>query len=320
MTLEQAEVLSHVRQHFGAACAIESFVQFKGGARKQVFFLKLSNPNLPCVMYLWHNAENYFAERVAGGFEETQTDENAPALFLTNTQYLLANGVHVPRVLHAGTVDSGHRFAFVEQIIGADFNAFAAAADASARHVVLAQISAQLATLHSIQRAYPGALQDTPAAPKAPPDATLARALLEIDATAEAQPLVAAQRAQIRAKLQALWTPLAGRSTYHLLHGELAGSHVLVRESDLAVYFVDIEGIHFGDLEAEHTFLQLIYGADYRYLARADLDPARMAFYKFAMHVSLVYAGSCFMLRGFHDQPWAEALFKGHLTQILNSL
>ena len=95
---------------------------------------------------------------------------------------------------------------------------------------------------------------------------------------------------------------------------------MLVRESDLAVYFVDIEGIHFGDLEAEHTFLQLIYGADYRYLARADLDPARMAFYKFAMHVSLVYAGSCFMLRGFHNQAWAEALFKSHLAHVLNSL
>jgi len=100
----------------------------------------------------------------------------------------------------------------------------------------------------------------------------------------------------------------------------LAGSHVLVRESDQAVYFIDIEGIHFGDLESEHTFLQLIYGADYSYLVRADLDPARMAFYKFAMHVSLVYAGSCFMLRGFHDQAWAESLFKGHFARVLNSL
>ncbi len=229
MTLDQAEVLSHIHQHFGADCTIESFVQFKGGARKQVFFLKLRNPNRPCVMYLWHNAENYFAERVAGGFEETQTDETAPALFLTNTQYLLENGVNVPRVLHAGTVASGHRFAFVEQIIGSDFNAFAAVADTSARHVVLAQISAQLATLHSIQRAYPGALQDRPVAQKAPQDAILARALLEVDATAEAQPTVAAQRAQIRDKLHALWVPLATRSTYHLLHGELAGSHVLVQ-------------------------------------------------------------------------------------------
>jgi hypothetical protein len=112
----------------------------------------------------------------------------------------------------------------------------------------------------------------------------------------------------------------------HLLHGELAGSHVLVRQSDQAVnevdavYFVDIEGIHFADLESEHTFLQLIYGADYHFLARPDLDPARMAFYKFAMHVSLVYAGSCFLLRGFHDLPWAERLYTGHLAQVLHSL
>ncbi len=114
--------------------------------------------------------------------------------------------------------------------------------------------------------------------------------------------------------------PLAPRSTYHLIHGELAGGHVLVQQSDQAVYFVDIEGIHFADLEFEHTFLQLIYAADYRTLARPDLDPARMAFYKFAMHVSLVYAGSCFMARGFHDQAWAERLFTGHLAHVLNSL
>ena len=70
----------------------------------------------------------------------------------------------------------------------------------------------------------------------------------------------------------------------------------------------------------EHTFLQLICGADYHYLARADLGAGRMAFYKLAMHVSLAYAGSCFMLRGFYDQSWAEAFFKGHLAHVLNSL
>src|SRR5690606_34809552 len=118
-----------------------------------------------------------------------------------------------------------------------------------------------------------------------------------------------------------LWAQLTPRSTYHLLHGELAGNHVLVRAKDHAVYFIDIEGIHFADLESEHTFLQMIYGeADYRYLTRSNLDPARMAFYKFAMHVSLAYAGSCFMLRGFHDLAWAEGLFRRNVREMLESL
>lgn len=327
MTLDQTEALSHIRQYFGPACAIENLTQFKGGARKQVFFLQLQNPPTQCVMYLWHNAENYFAERVAGGFEETQTDDKAPALFLTNTHYLLAQGVNVPRVLHTGTMDSGHRFAFVEQIMGTDYDKFAATASDRDRQAVLAQISTQLAKLHALQRDYPGGLLDTPAdQSKAPQETTLARALLEVTATAAERPQVAAHQAQISAKLHALHAALTPRSTYHLLHGELAGSHVLVQQNDPsvndvdAVYFVDIEGIHFADLEAEHTFLQLIYGADYHYLARTDLDPARLAFYKFAMHVSLVYAGSCFLLRGFHDLPWAERLFTGHLAQVLNSL
>ncbi|MCX6048311.1 MAG: phosphotransferase [Chloroflexi bacterium] len=327
MALDPNEVLLHVRHCFGATCDIESFVQFKGGARKQVFFLQLRNPSVQCVMYLWHNAENYFSERVAGGFEATQTDDKAPDLFLTNTRYLLAQGINVPRVLYAGVVASGHRFAFVEQIIGADFNTFVAALDAAAKHALLLQIRDQLAKLHAQQRDYPGGLLDLPGdQSQTPQDVILARALLEVAATSEVRPAVAEQQTQISAKLRALRAPLAPRSSYHLLHGELAGSHVLVQQSDqagnevAAIYFVDIEGIHFADLEFEHTFLQLIYGADYRYLTRTDLDPARMAFYKFAMHVSLVYAGSCFMLRGFHNLPWAESLFKGHLAQILNSL
>lgn len=32
------------------------------------------------------------------------------------------------RVLYAGTMESGHRFAFVEQIMGTDYDKFAAAA------------------------------------------------------------------------------------------------------------------------------------------------------------------------------------------------
>jgi hypothetical protein len=259
MTLNQTEVLFQVRLCFGTACNIESFRQFKGGARKQVYFLRLSHPNTQCVMYIWNNEANYFAERVAGGFEETQTDEQAPALFLSNTPYLLENGVNVPQLLYSGTVDSGHHFAFVEQIIGSDFNAFAATASDPERQAVLRQISAQLARLHALPRVYPGALQAGPDDQyKLPQDAILDRAFLEVEATAEAQLLVAEHRQQIRDKLQALWAQISPRSTYHLVHGELAGSHVLVRERDQTVYFVDIEGLHCADLEFEHTFRQWV--------------------------------------------------------------
>jgi Phosphotransferase enzyme family len=321
MTLDQNEVLRQVRQAFGTACQVESFRQFKGGARKQVFFLQLRNPDLQCMMYVWHNVENYFAERVAGGFEETQSDANAPILFLTNTRYLLDQAINVPQVLHSGTLASGHQYAFVEQIEGANFNTFAASATADERSAVLNQMNRQLTRLHRLTRPYPGPLVETEKKlHEAPQETTLKRALLEIEVTAQAQAEVTPHLQPIRDKLQSLWAQVTPRTTYHLLHGELAGNHVLVRAHDQAVYFVDIEGIHFADLEAEHTFLQMIYGTDYRYLTRSDLDPARMAFYKFAMHISLTYAGSCFMLRGFHDLAWAESLFKRNVREMLNSL
>ena len=118
MTLDHTEILTQVQRCFGTACQLESVVQFKGGARKQVYFLALNHPQTSCVMYIWHNVDNYFAERVDGGFEETQSDAQAPALFLAHTRYLLDLGVNVPQVLHAGILASGHHFALVERVGG----------------------------------------------------------------------------------------------------------------------------------------------------------------------------------------------------------
>jgi aminoglycoside phosphotransferase (APT) family kinase protein len=273
-------------------------------------------------MYIWHNVDNYFEERVDAGFEETQSDDQAPALFLANTRYLLGLGVNVPQVLYADILDSGHHFALVERVIGTDLDKFSANATEAERHTVLNRLNDQLLKLHAVTRTYPGSPQAEPDDQRHPPqDRTLARAFLEVDATAEAQPTVADYRQPIRDRLRALHAEIAPRSTYHLIHGELAGGHILIRAGDHAVYLVDIEGLHFNDLEAEHTFVKWVYSAaDYQPLARADLDPTRMAFYKFAMHVSLVYAGSCFMRRGFYDQPWAERMFKRNLSEVLNTL
>lgn len=214
----------------------------------------------------------------AADFEETQSDENAPALFLTHTRYLHEHAISVPQILHHGRLDSGHHYAFVEQINGSGFDTFAASASELERHTVLTTIGAQLAKLHAIERSSPGALVDPLGKIGSPPqERALQRALLEMEATAQAQAEVTPYRQQIHDKLQSLWAQLTPRSTDHLLHGELAGNHVLVRAKDHAVYFIDIEGIHFADLESEHTFLQMIYGeTDYHYLTRSGLDPARI--------------------------------------------
>ncbi|MEZ4860160.1 MAG: phosphotransferase [Caldilineaceae bacterium] len=322
MEIVETELLFHLQQCFGAECQLVDTTQFKGGARKQIYFLTLHNPDLPCVLYLWHNADNYFAERVAGGFEETQSDEKAPALFQAHTQLLRSHGVNTPEILYTGKFASGYHFALVERIMGGDFDHFIATATPAERRAVCRQIHEQLTRMHGLTRAYPGAPQDRfTAQDELPQERALQRALLEVNATAAVEASVAARKAEICARLQVLRSQIAPRTSYNLLHGELPGGHVLVRSSDQAVYFVDIEGIHYGDLESEHTFLKWVYAAeDYQYFARPDLEPARMAFYKYAMHVSLTYAGSCFIRRGFHDLAWAERLFERNLGEVLSQL
>ncbi|MEZ4712738.1 MAG: phosphotransferase [Caldilineaceae bacterium] len=322
MSFEPSELLVHLQQCFGVKCQLVDATRFRGGARKQVYFLMLHNPDTSCVLYLWHNTDNYFAERVAAGFEETQSDDKAPALFLAHTHLLQNHGVNTPAVLQTGKLANGHHFALVERIEGGDFDNFIASATPIERRDVCKRIHDQLIRMHGLTRSYPG-LPHEPFTDhhELPQDRALQRALLEVHATAAAEAVVAARKAEICARLQALHAQVTPRTSYSLLHGELPGGHVLVRSSDQTVYFVDIEGIHFGDLESEHTFLNWVYAAeDYQYFARPDLEPARMTFYKFAMHISLTYAGFCFTRRGFHDQAWAQRLFKRNLHEVLQQL
>ena len=322
MSFERSELLVHLQQCFGAQCRLVDATQFKGGARKQVYFLTLHNPDSSCVLYLWHDANNYFAERVAAGFEETQSDDKAPALFLAHTQLLQSHGVNTPAVLRAGKLASGHHFALVERIEGGDFDNFITSATPAARQAVCKRIHDQLLRMHGLTRSHPG-LPHEPSTDHAelPEERAFQRALFEVHATAEAEAVVSAHKAEIGARLQTLRAQVAPRTSYNLLHGELPGGHVLIRSRDRSVYFVDIEGIYYGDLESEHTFLKWVYAPeDYQYFARPDLEPARMAFYKFAMHISLTYAGSCFIRRNFHNQAWAQRLFERNLDEVLQHL
>jgi hypothetical protein len=70
---------------------------------------------------------------------------------------------------------------------------------------------------------------------------------------------------------------------------------------------IDIEGVMFFDIEWEHVFLELRFGAGYSHFRRNDLDADRVRFYRLALYLSLV-AGPLRLLDG--DFPERQAMLE----------
>lgn len=317
----EREVLQPLRQVFGNRCEIAGVEQFKHGARKQVFFIDLKQPQDRCVLYIWHDLNHYFSERE--GIDTTQSDASAPTLFKVNAAYLLKNSINVPRIYHMGQLASGYDFALVEFIAGGNFTEFATDASPSARNTVLKQIGAMTRKLNHTQRDYPGTLLDISSQQsQSCIEITLQRALLELAAASETHKNVAKHKMRIEHKLRELSAHLAPRTTYHLIHGELGLEHILIRKADQTVYFIDIDGLKFFDVEVEHAFMKVRFSTPIyeQYFMREDLDIARMEFYEFALYVSFIYAGTRFILKNYEDQEWAQGLFSSNLAKVLKSL
>jgi hypothetical protein len=117
---------------------------------------------------------------------------------------------------------------------------------------------------------------------------------------------VAAARARLAGVTRELFAAVRPRTDHRLIHGELGPDHVLVDEDGQPV-LIDIEGLMFFDVEWEHVFLELRFGEHYPALRPAGLDEERLAFYRLAMHLSLI-AGPLRLLDG--DFPDREPMMR----------
>jgi hypothetical protein len=147
----------------------------------------------------------------------------------------------------------------------------------------------------------------------------LARALRDIDEACRRRAELAPVHDELVALAHERAAAVRPRADHRLIHAELGPDHVLIAD-DGAPVLLDIEGAMFFDLELEHVFLRLRFGDAYRWLARDDLDDARMALYELAMHVSLV-AGPLRLLDG--DFPHRDGMLDivrwnvGHTLELL---
>lgn len=312
------EVTEHARQVFGASCGCESLTAFVAGVRKQTFVAQLRDPSLRVLVIVWQNLGHYFREREAAGFEESQSDVVAPERFRAHTEQLLGLGIPVPPLLYSARLDSGHAMAFVQWIDGLDFERFVGEASPGERVVVMERLRAAINHLHVVERDFPGSLSAGRLESfVSPEDESMAVAEVEVTSVAATHREMGAIAPRILDHLRVLHAQVKPRSRFRLLHGELDPSHILIRRSDHAIFLVDLEGVQFGDVEAEHAFLRWRFAPeDYALLDRADLDPARLAFYTFRMHVSLVYAASRLLMGGHPARNLASEMFAANLAEV----
>jgi hypothetical protein len=250
------------------------------------------------IRYLWAATENYWPPDPSSS-DGVFADASGPGLFLGAHALLDSLAVRVPRVYQ---VDGNA--ALVEDVPGGTLEALLER-DPEAGRACVDRLAAAVRVLHG--ETAPGygrlaALVDDPPAP----DVVLDRALRHLDEASRRVERIGAVRDALTDRLHALHGHVAPRAGYSLIHGELGPDHVLVDASGAPV-LIDIEGLMYFDVEWEHVFLELRFGAEYARLRAPDLDGHRLRLYRLAMYLSLV-AGPLRLLDG--DFPDREPMLR----------
>jgi aminoglycoside phosphotransferase (APT) family kinase protein len=130
---------------------------------------------------------------------------------------------------------------------------------------------------------------------------------------------VADARGRLEEALHSLAEPIEPRVAWALVHGELGPDHILLDRRGEPV-LIDIEGARYFDVETEHVWMRMRFGAQYAMLSRGGLDEDRLRFYQLCMHVNLV-AGPLRIAGTSHpEREWFRDLAERHLQRALHLL
>jgi Phosphotransferase enzyme family len=285
----------------------------RGGTTKGVYRITFDDEST-AIVYIWDDTENYWP--AATGQIEATPDVD---LFAAAHRRLSDLGVRVPAVYLID--DSQTRYpaavAVVEDIRGGTLEDLLRR-DPPAAEPTLIRLAEALRVMRQDTSDTWGRIGGPPMG-RPYVDVTLDRALGDLAETRPRDTRIAEAADRLADRLRRLAADVRPRAGYSLTHGELGADHVLVAQDGQPV-LIDIEGLRFRDVEAEHTFLRLRFGEHYDWLRADGLDERRMAFYTLAMHLSLV-AGPLRLLDGdFPDRAFMADIAEVNLRQALACL
>ncbi len=309
LTADSDSMAALVRSVFGTDRRLDRLDRLRGGSKKGVYRLGLDDGST-AIAYVWDDSENYWSH--LDGDDDRSDPFSAASgldLFSASHERLGSAGLRVPELYLLDSSRSQYRFdvAVVEDIRGGTLEALLRDRPTARAQRVLGRFASELERMHAVRAGRFGKVAHVTAGGTG--KGTCEQIVL---ARAEADLAEAALRVErvagVRVELDDLLGRLAGavrpRREYTLIHGELGPDHALVDDEDRPV-LIDIEGLMFFDLEWEHAFLRMRFGADYQALGREGLDQDRLRFYTLALHLSLV-SGPLRLLDG--DFPHREAM------------
>ncbi|WP_018548305.1 hypothetical protein [Streptomyces sp. LaPpAH-108] len=305
-----------LREALGPRAEAVGVERLRGGSKKGVYRVHLDGTGpATVIVYRWAPDEDFWPEPAGEPRPDPLTPATGLAPYLAAHHTLRQAGVRTPDLLHAtdpgaiapgtptpapGTAD----LAVVADLPGGTLESLLTA-DPTRAATPLAELARALDHMRHAQAPHYGSVaRPHPADPAPAEQLVLDRALRDLAEAARRDPTIHPAHDRLAARLHDLRAHVRPRITYGLVHGELGPDHVLL-DTDGHPVLIDIEGLLHFDVEWEHTFLRLRFGAHYDHLARRDLDPDRLALYALAQHLSLV-AGPLRLLDG--DFPDREAM------------
>jgi hypothetical protein len=312
-----------VREVFGSDRRIVGVDRLTGGSKKGVYRVALDDRS-SAVVYVWNAEEDYWDGLLADASKDPESvfaHSSGLDLFEAATRRLEAVGARSPRLLFA---DRSRRLypgeiAVAEDIAGGTLQALLER-DPDAGKATLGQLAEMVRTMHRYRAPAFGkvAFVDGGGVPKGGTceAAHLEGALADIGYAASRDARAAEGRERLEEKLHALYGRVEPRAEFGLVHGELCAEHTLVGPRGEPV-LIDIEGLMYFDVEVDHTWMRMRFAEHYPPLHDPDLDPARMAYYQYTMHLGLVGGPMRIAEGDFPNRQWMLDLADRHLQYAL---
>ncbi|MFF4342179.1 phosphotransferase family protein [Kitasatospora sp. NPDC001540] len=312
-----------VREVFGTDRRITAVDRLTGGTRKGVYRVALDDAT-SAVVYLWSPDEDYWSGLLPDGRDDPADPfSHASGLDLLEgaTRRLEAVGARVPRLLFTDRGRGLHPadLAVVEDVRGGTLESLLERDPAAGRHV-LAELAPVLRRMHAHRAPAFGRVAwidggGTPTG-DACERAYRDRALVNLATAVARDPRAAAAEGALAEKLDALYARVEPRAELGVVHGELGPDHVLVGPDGEPV-LIDVEGLLYADAEVEHCWLRMRFGPHHEALRDPALDPRRLAFYRYAMHLDLVGGPLRIAAGDFPDRRWMLEIADHHLRRAL---